>query len=153
MSHDQAWTGADDLVPPFPQEPAFGSPEAVEQAAVSLRTRVLDTAERDEVLDLLDRHRDAFEQREDALTAEVERLRAEVERLAKVAELEAGIDSAARRDNLNLSLQRDALADALQPLMALVEDRAVGASESWINGAQAALVAGRTALRKAGRLP
>lgn len=100
-------------VGPFPQEPAPGSPEAVAQAAETIRSRVLDSAERDEVLDLLDRHRDAFEKREDELMAEVERLRG---RLAYVhgqrAAAEAACD-ACERERREAVEQRDALADAL----------------------------------------
>jgi hypothetical protein len=49
------------------------------------------------------------------------------------------------------SKKRDALADALPPLLALIEDRFTGASAAWKGEARAALAVGREALRKAGR--
>jgi hypothetical protein len=103
---------AHDPVPPFPQEPAFGSPEAVEQAAETIRG--LGTAE--------------YEHRQRVLADEAcgrlgERLR-EAEQ------------------------QRDALADALEPLLDLIAtDPAFGNRPDVV----AAVAAIDAALRKAGR--
>lgn len=71
---------AHEVVPPLPAEPAFGSPEAVEQAAETLR----DDADMQDALDAMDEEADA--EIPSALRAEVERLRVELDALADALE-------------------------------------------------------------------
>lgn len=115
--------------PPWPQEPAFNSPEAVAQAAETIRAgnRVLDSEEQREMLDLIDLQRDEHE-------VEAERLRAEVERLRGCGR------------NIAIALkvaeeQRDALADAL-----LACDWSYGRAQEHVVEEKI-----KTALQKAGR--
>ena len=127
-----------DSVGPFPQEPAPGSPEAVAIAAETIHglswrrnplADIVSTIGSEEARQAL-----AWASREDA----------EVDKIAAEALREGLADLTAEE-------QRDALADAVLPLMGLLEDRFVGASAAWKKDAQAALAVGREALRKAGR--
>jgi hypothetical protein len=134
--------GKPDPVPPFPQEPAFGSPAAVEQAARAIRRYGLNTAGRifmlgDEQPDSLAHFANLEDHRE--LLAEVERLRTESAGLAAGIQLLRGVAE-----------QRDALADALElaePALAIKASLRHGEQEQC----QRALEAVHEALRKAGR--
>jgi hypothetical protein len=122
--------------PPFPSEPAFGSPGVVEQAAETLRKI---TIQRDAYLV----HMEAERVGRLELLAEVERLRAEKADLT-------GRLRATRAADAGACEQRGALADALElaePALAIKASLRHGEQEQC----QRVLEAVRDALRKAGR--
>lgn len=122
----------DEPVGPFPQEPAFGSPEAVAQAAETIRG--LNYSRTD-------------------LLAEVERLRGEVQHWRGEAEMYKGCRASLAELNPRLDTmrqQRDALADALLFLLARSEDWTRDRLD-WHFEKVPAVIQAREALRKAGR--
>src|SRR5215207_6248610 len=106
---DKAVPVRGETVGPFPAEPAFGSPEAVEQAAETLRGFTPPTAEQQ--IAYLEREVVHFRDGVCELAAEVERLRAENEDLRSGA---PWLNAQGREAHEETERQRDALANALE---------------------------------------
>lgn len=145
-----------DPVPPFPQEPAFGSPAAVEQAAETMRCGscggrgyVPDEGAGSRACRDCngDGHLPTFpDEPAPDLLAERDRLLSEVERL-KVRE------ALLFNSNREIREQRDALADELEALRHFVTRACCGPGRPASGELSSILIRTEEALRNAGRLP